>query len=341
MKKTLFIFVFLICQFTLGQNVKDFFYVEPNNKNLPVFVRGNLKHNTILLFVQGNYGENGIDFGRSDYPRWKKSLETHVAIAYFDQRGLNKSVKKIDTSMINPTQVAKDIISIAKKLQERYKADIYLFGHSAGGQNVLDCLANFSEEAHFIKAGIAFNSPITSDFSPERYKTYRPQYLKNIATYFMKRNENTDYWQEAFDWMVKTDSIHTPETSKQWNTYVDTAFKSTKRNTGLGMALKVIFSRPYNPIKYLNEKDNKLVSDILWEAQRAINRWELLPKIKHKVLLLTGQFDAIAVPEELMEAQKYIPNAALTVIPHCGHSSYLDQPKLFEKAVLNFIEIDY
>lgn len=340
MKKTVFITLLLVSQLAFSQRVKDFFYVEPDAKNLPVFVRGNLKNNIILLFVQGNYGENGIDFGRSNYPRWKKSLETKVAIAYFDQRGLNKSVKKIDTTRINPTQVAKDILAIAKKLKETYHADIYFFGHSTGGQDVLDCLAKFPKEANFIKAGIAFNAPITSDFSPERYNQYRPQFLKNIATNFIDQKKNTAYWQEALDWMTTTDSIHTPEISKRWNTYVDAAFTPTKRKTGFGMALKVLFARPYNPIRYLNEKDNKLVSDLLWEAQRDINRWELLPQIEHKVLLLTGQFDAIAVPEELQDASKLIANSTLVVLPNSGHQSFLDTPKLFEKAVLGFIGID-
>ena len=339
MKKTLCLYVLLISQLAFSQKVKDFFYAEPDTKELPVFVRGNLKNNTILLFVQGNYGENGIDFGRSNYPRWKKSLETKVAIAYFDQRGLNKSVKKIDTTLINPTQVAKDLITIAKKLKEKYHAKIYLFGHSTGGQDVLDCLAKFPEEANGIEAGIVFNAPITSDFSPERYNKYRPQYLKNLATNFIAEKKNTQYWKEALDWITKTDSIHTLEISKQWNRYVDTAFTSEKRNIGLGMALNVVFARPYNPIKYLNQKDNQLVSDLLWEAQRDTNRWELLPQIKHDILLMTGQFDAIAVPEELREAEKQISNAKLVVFPDCGHHSFLDRPRLFKKTVLNFIGI--
>ncbi|PTX60405.1 pimeloyl-ACP methyl ester carboxylesterase [Kordia periserrulae] len=340
MKKTVFITLLLLSQFAFSQKVKDFFYAEPDDKNLPVFVRGNLKNNTILLFVQGNYGENGIDFGRSNYPRWKKSLEVKVAIAYFDQRGLNTSVKKIDTTRINPTQVAKDIIAIAKKLKEKYNAKVYAFGHSTGGQDVLDCLAKFPKEAHYIEAGIVFNAPITSDFSPERYNQYRPQFLKNIATNFIAQKKNTAYWQEAFDWMTTTDSIHTPEISKRWNRYVDAAFTPTKRKTGFGMALKVLFARPYNPLRYLNEKDNKLVSDLLWEAQRDVNRWKLLPQIEHRVLLLTGQFDAIAVPEELQDASKLIANSTLVVLPNSGHQSFLDTPKLFEKAVLAFIGIN-
>ncbi|WP_298418109.1 alpha/beta hydrolase [uncultured Kordia sp.] len=337
--RVFFILIF-ISQFIYAQKVKDFFYTIPETKELPVFVRGNIRNQKILLFVQGGSAENGIDFGRSNYPKWKKTLEKNVAIAYFDQRGLNKSITKIDTSKINPIQVSKDILLIAKKLHKTYNAEIYLFGHSTGGQNVLDCLATFPKEASFIKAGIAFNAPITTDFSPERYTTYRPLYLKNLAHHFIAKDTNTAYWEKALHWMTATDSIHTPEISRQWNSYVDRAYNPKKRSIGLGMVLSVIFSRPYNPIKYLNQKDNDLVGDLLWKADRNLNRWELLPKIQHPLLLLTGQFDAIAVPEELEVAQKLIPNSELIILPNCGHSPFFDQPKLFEKAVLSFIGVE-
>ncbi|HAS39496.1 MAG TPA: hypothetical protein DCS93_03415 [Microscillaceae bacterium] len=329
------------------QKVKDFYYLEPKTKNLPVFVRGDLTSHKILLYVQGGGADNGIDFGRSDYPKWKKTLEQKVATAYFDQRGLNRRVKKIDTSNIHKTQILQDIIAIAKSLKEKYNASIYLFGHSFGGVKVLHCLANYPEETSFITAGIVFNAPITTDFSPERYNHYRPLYLKNLAREFIAQGKDTSYWKNAYEWMQKTDSIATIKDSKKWNAYVDYAFKPKKRKIGLGMTLKVIFSRPYNPIKYLNNKDNKFISDRLWHAERALWKsgkqttlWKLLPKIQHRVLLITGRYDAIAVPEEIQEAHQRINNAKLVILPNAAHESYLEQPQLFNKAVLSFLGLE-
>lgn len=340
---TLILFVFnsLISQ----QKVKDFYYVEPKTKNLPVFIRGNLESKKILLYVQGGGAENGIDFGRSDYPRWKSTLETKVAIAYFDQRGLNRRVKKIDTSKINTSQVLKDIITIAKSLKEKYKAEIHLFGHSMGGVKVLKCLSSFKDETAFITSGIVFNAPITTDFSAERYSYYRPLYLKNLAKEFIEQQKDTAYWQEAHDWMTTVDSISSIEDSRQWNAYVDSAIRPKKRKIGLGMVLKTIFSRPYNPIKYLNNKDNKFIADRLWYAEKElwdngkqITLWDLLPKIEHDVLLITGRYDAIAVPEELEDAQRLIKKSQLVILPNANHESYLGQPELFNSSVISFIE---
>ncbi|MEM6721277.1 MAG: alpha/beta hydrolase [Bacteroidota bacterium] len=345
-QKTLFIILLCSITFVNAQRVRDFFYVAPQTKNLPVFVRGNIDSKKMLFYVQGGGADNGIDFGRSDYPKWKKTLEQKLAIAYFDQRGLNRSVKRIDTTKINQQQVLQDIISIAKALQEKYQADIYLLGHSSGGKDVLNCLATFPEETAFIKAAIVCNAPITSDFSPERYNHYRPLYLKNLAQEFINKKENTPLWQEAFDWITQTDSISTPEASKKWNAYVDMAFEPTKRKIGLGMVLKVIFARPYNPIKYLNQKDNKFVADRLWyaekvrwESQTHVPLWEKLPNIQHPILLLTGRYDPIATSEELKSAQKLIPNAELAILPNCHHESFLDQPQLFNTTILKFLSM--
>jgi pimeloyl-ACP methyl ester carboxylesterase len=334
----------LLSQCVFAQNIKDFYYLEPETKNLPVFIRGNLDQKTILLYVQGGDAENGIDFGRSDYAGWKNTLEKNVAIAYFDQRGLNRNFKKIDTAMINSVQVQKDIIKVAESLQQEYDAEIILFGHSNGGRWVLNTLANFPDDTEFIKAGIAFNTPITTDFSEKRYRHYRPLYLKNLAKSFIENNTNSEYWQEALDWMKATDSIATPEDSKRWNTYVDNAFEPTKRKIGLGMVLKTVFARPYNPISYMNQKDNKYIGDklwydekFLWDEEKQIPLWDVLPNINKPVLLLTGRFDAIATPEEQQDAVVLIPDAKLEIIPGCAHESFLDQPEDFNQSVLSFI----
>ncbi len=343
--------IFFTCLLSTGsilhsQILDDFYYVEPETKNLPVLVRGNLEARNILLFIQGGDADNGIDFGRSDYPRWKNTLESSVAIAYFDRRGLNRSVNKIDTSKVNGRQQLKDIIAIASSLKEKYKADIHLFGHSLGGVNALNCLALYSEASAFVKSGIIINTPITTDFSPERYTHYRPLYLKNLSKEFVEQGKDEIYWQQAYDWMVKTDSISNIEDSKLWNTYVDNAFSPVKRRIGMGMVLKTIFAKPYNPIKYLNNKDNEYVGDKLWydeknkwEAGKQTVLWEVLPNIRKPILLITGRYDAIATPEEQVAAHDLIKDSELLVLPNCAHQSFIDQPKLFNEAILNYLNL--
>lgn len=323
--------------FSKAQNVKDFFYIEKETKELPVYVRGNLDNKTILLFVQGGPGDTSIDFGRSDYPRWKKTLEKKVAIAYYDQRGLNKKVRKIDSTKITYDQYSEDLIQLSKKLKEKYDAKVYLMGHSFGGGMVYHCLAKFNQLTDLIEGGIILNSPITTDHTPIRYKHYRPLYLKNLAQEFIDKNIDKQKWQEAYDWIVEIDSITTREEVIKWNTYVDSAFESENRKATVGMALRVLFSRPYNPVKYLNFKDNSYVSKLIWQNQKKIDFFEVLPKINHSVLLVTGRFDDIAIPEEIRKAEELLKNSEAKVLQNAGHQSFLDQPKLFNQTILEFV----
>ena len=320
-----------------AQQVKEFFYLEAEDYEFPVFVRGNLDGKKLILFVQGGPGETAIDFARSDYPKWKNTLEQDCVIAYYDQRGLNQRVKKIAANKITYDQYSRDIIALGKALQKKYEADIYLMGHSAGGKMVLNTLQHYPKVSSFIGGAIVLNTPITTDHSPERWSHYRPLYLKNLTKKKIESDSNSDYWQEAYDWITEIDSITTPEQARRWNDYADAAFAPTERKITAGMVFRVIFSRPYNPIKYLNRKDNERVDDLLWEDVKKLSTFEDLDLINVPVLLLTGRYDDVGSPEENQKADELIPNSSLTILPEAGHESFLDQPELLHEAVLQFV----
>jgi pimeloyl-ACP methyl ester carboxylesterase len=324
-----------------AQTVKDFFYVDKVEKELPVMVRGSLDNNTILLYVSGSYGDNAIDFGRSDYPGWENTLEKKTAIAYYDKRGLNKRVSRIDTAQINWNQNSRDIYKIADFLKNKYVAKIFLMGHSAGGMLVYEYLSTFNEQSNsIIEGAIILNTPFTNDSSPKRYSYYRPLFLKNIAQEYMEKAIDTSKWQTAYNWMVNTESINSRERSKIWNDYVESAFEPVNRKITLAMAVKVIFTKPYSPIKYLNNKDNDLIGDLLWEQKQNISDEEFsikLSQINHRVLVITGRYDAIAIPEEMEPIRRLLKDTKVIVFPDCGHESYLDQPERLNEAILEFI----
>ena len=324
-----------------AQYVRDFFYLKEDTKELPVFVRGNMDNNIILLYVSGSFGDNGIDFGRTNYPGWKHTLEEELAIAYYDKRGLNRRLSEMDTSQISWDQYSHDILQIANHLKNNYQAKIILMGHSAGGMLVFHHLAQFNQpDASPIEAAIVLNTPYTTDSSPARYSLYRPEFLKNIAQDFLDKGIESQKWQEALEWMIQTDSIHSLETSNIWNRYVDQANAPKEKRITIGMALKALFTRPYLPFKNLYTKDNDLVGDLLWEQKQELNDESfstLLTQINHEVLVITGQYDPIAVPEELAPIEDALRNVETMVLPNCGHESYLDQPDLLNQAIVEFI----
>jgi pimeloyl-ACP methyl ester carboxylesterase len=198
-------------------------------------------------------------------------------------------------------------------------------------------LSKFNKTTNLIEGAIILNTPITTDHTPIRYTHYRPLYLKNLAQEFINKDIDKQKWQEAYDWIKELDSITTREARRKWNTYVESAFEPVERKTTVGMAFKVLFSRPYNLIKYLNYKDNDFVSNLIWTGQKNINFFELLPKIKQPVLLVTGRFDDIAIPEEIQKAEELLKNSVTKILPNAGHQSFIDQPELFNQVILEFV----
>jgi pimeloyl-ACP methyl ester carboxylesterase len=65
--------------------------------------------------------------------------------------------------------------------------------------------------------------------------------------------------------------------------------------------------------------------------------WAALETIKLPTLLLTGDADLYMPPSVLRLFAARFPKCESLVIPECGHSAYWEQPELFNRAVLEFL----
>ena len=74
-------------------------------------------------------------------------------------------------------------------------------------------------------------------------------------------------------------------------------------------------------------------------AQPLKNRitFALLETITVPTLLLTGDADMFAPPPVMRMFAARIKHAETVVVPEAGHSTYWEQPDVFNRAVLNFI----
>jgi pimeloyl-ACP methyl ester carboxylesterase len=63
-----------------------------------------------------------------------------------------------------------------------------------------------------------------------------------------------------------------------------------------------------------------------------------LPKIRVPTLILHGQQDALIPLQEAQAMQAGIPGARLIAIPGAGHLPNLEQPELFNRAVIEFLQ---
>ena len=72
-------------------------------------------------------------------------------------------------------------------------------------------------------------------------------------------------------------------------------------------------------------------------AQRQ-NVASLLNQIYAPTLLIWGLQDTITPPEVALEFHEHIPHAEIVFFDHCGHVPMMEQPKLFNKYVREFLE---
>jgi pimeloyl-ACP methyl ester carboxylesterase len=74
----------------------------------------------------------------------------------------------------------------------------------------------------------------------------------------------------------------------------------------------------------------------MWAAQPEYKA-EQLAKIKARVAVSDGEYDETIRPERSVEVTKAIPGAKLVILPGVGHFAFLQDPQLFNRAVLGFL----
>jgi pimeloyl-ACP methyl ester carboxylesterase len=67
-----------------------------------------------------------------------------------------------------------------------------------------------------------------------------------------------------------------------------------------------------------------------------VDQRDLLPRIVVPTLLIWGELDVRSPPPVARAFEETIPDAALVLIPNCGHVSNLEQPERFNQAVREF-----
>jgi pimeloyl-ACP methyl ester carboxylesterase len=63
-----------------------------------------------------------------------------------------------------------------------------------------------------------------------------------------------------------------------------------------------------------------------------------LAGFKVPTLFLVGAEDVVVTPEIAHIAQRYIPDAAIEIVPGCGHSVYFEKPAVFNGILTGFFE---
>ncbi|MFC1893729.1 alpha/beta fold hydrolase [Chloroflexota bacterium] len=87
---------------------------------------------------------------------------------------------------------------------------------------------------------------------------------------------------------------------------------------------------------------NRLANDPSCYARAAIamseyNYNEELGRIRCPTLIIVGDQDVMTPPGGSVRMSRLIPNSKLIIFKDCGHVSYVEQPEVFSRAVLDFL----
>jgi len=125
------IFVFVSsCSKTDEAAYNKMFYLQSKGAQMPIWVRGNLASNVLILHLHGGPGEGSLYESYS--PFWQK-LETAYGVVYWDQRGSGSSNGNVDSSTITYAQFGQDCHDVIRLLKKEFPdKEIFLLGHSFG-----------------------------------------------------------------------------------------------------------------------------------------------------------------------------------------------------------------
>jgi 3-oxoadipate enol-lactonase len=127
---------------------------------------------------------------------------------------------------------------------------------------------------------------------------------------------------------------------------------ATTLRDGPAAAAKVMLPKMFAPATW--EKQPELVERVRKAMERnqpagiaaaleglatRIDARDILPTIEAPALVIVGEHDSISNVEEMREMADAIPNAGWVVVPEAGHLSNLENPTVFNTAVMDFITL--
>jgi len=167
-------------------DVADTFHVRNDGADMPVWVRGNLASDKIVVFFHGGPGDCAMC-----YRFYLKGLETEVAVAYWDQRIAGSASGNADPASLTYEQFGEDAFFVISLLKDQYPGKkIYIMAHSFGVELAWQFLTTGNNQ-HMVDGLMVINGT----FSNLRWMEVMRDWVIREAT--LKGNEDIVAFAEA------------------------------------------------------------------------------------------------------------------------------------------------
>ncbi len=311
---------------------EDHFFVENDEAVMPVYLRGDLEADAIILFLHGGPGGNSSQ--ASFIPSFQE-IESEYAIAYWDQRASGLSQGNPGKETFSVEQFVEDTYYVIEALELRFPGKkLFLFGHSWGGalgsaflstENYQSSISGFicMNSGHNLEVGL----PLSVDW------------VEEYANEQIGHDDSVAFWSEVADWCVSNPNMTDPDNYFQYVEYlretdayrhdhqeviVNSPSMGDILNSHLSLGIMVGGS-------YLSKNFNIL----------ELNLSDEMKKINIPALVLWGKYDGVNTLEMGFDAFNSIgtdvSQKELVILQNSAHEGYLEEPVLFKNTVLDFI----
>lgn len=319
--------------------IKDTIHVNHNGAQMPVYIYGNGTQKQMLIVIHGGPGGNGLEYRFGEYT---DILEKEMLVAYWDQRGQGMSQGKYGDEQLTVQQMANDleavVLAVKKKYGEEYQ--IFLLGHSWGGMLGTKFMVEPNKAklvAGWIEANGAHDIPLLNKEAIKMFRT--------ISEEQITQGNSVEQWQDIKNWAaaINENSISIEQggeiNSKGFEVegYLKDADLIAQGNPGEGDLNIMLFS-PLNWAK--SAITGSFTSNVLNDEIESTSLTAQLNKITSPCLFIYSKYDFV-VPPALGEdafAKVSSTNKKLVILERSGHSGMANEPQLFTRAILDFVQ---
>jgi proline iminopeptidase len=276
-------------------------YVKVNGTELYYHTVG---EGTPVLVLHGGPGLNHTYF----LPQME-GLAKRCKLIFFDQRATGRSSMDVDTGSVNMASVIEDIEGMRKAFG---LGKMNLLGHSTGGLLAMEYAIKYPENLRSLVL------VTTTAASSE---------LRMKAFYNMQEQTSRE------------DSVGQEEVQRS------DAFKR-KEPAAMAKFFRHLFGSNFYDHKYADsltlwfDTTYAVSSKLLRGLNRDLNKYDIhasLGAITCPTLIIQTDHDR-NLPESNQRIHAGIPHSRISVIEHCGHFPFIEQPETFFRLVSEFVE---
>ncbi|PHN02527.1 alpha/beta fold hydrolase [Flavilitoribacter nigricans] len=343
-KRSLIVMVAMVGLLSSCQRYDRFFFVKNKGAIMPVKVSGKAASEKYIILLPGGPSGDGLIYS-TVFPVFRKQIEPHYKMVYYDQRGAGNCQGVYDSSSLHLQQLGEDLDKLVRTIKSRDStARVFLLGYSYGGTLGLHYLLEPEHQKHidgFISIAGAFDRKQQAENQQKLTEFLLDKWVQDGAI------DNYEAMKAGYDCgqapdiaKCKMDSIATV----QWVTDKFAEVQQYNRFKLSGKAalrlLRYTFFSPGNPIQSgIAEGQNGRYFQQEFNEQMLSGQ---VAEIRVPILLLNGRYDT-NVP--FFEAEAVYGNIGtpvhkkkMIILEASGHLPMITEPDQLAESVIAFVK---